>query len=544
MPTGIEDYSDAQRYYYVDKTLFIKEIIDRFFGKTLLITRPRLFGKTLLLSMVDYYFNIGRKEKNLFVGKAISSCPSFYLAYQNSLPLVHINMKKARGSNVQELKSKAIEAIRLACRPFLYLLNSPYLLPKDKEEFSAILNGTTKKDYEIEASIQKLTLFLRLHHQQRVAVLIDEYDTPLESAYENGFYNDCIGFFKNLYSATLKGNQDVLFSICTGVLEISKESLFSGLNNLEVCSIAQSDLAEFFGFTEREVKDLLKQYGMEASYDDVRDWYGKYRVGEKEVFNPWSTLNYIKNKTLLPYWANTGSNALVEKLLDEEKKQRLMALLNGPMTVSLNMAVNYQDLKWDPNSVYSFLVQAGYLQAEAKGNGEYGIGVANRETYEVFKNDVIARKVERGSLHIAEELRQAFLAMDTSRIEDIVEKYILASYSYYDLGKEKDYQNMLTGLLAVLFDTHIVRSEVNTRFGRCDILLSPKREHDIGIVIELKHYSSQLSSAKLKQKSLDAITQIRNGEYYRELLSRDCKEILLFGLAFDPKHHHFTGQRM
>ena len=542
LPIGIEDYVDAQRYYYVDKTAFIKELIDGYVGKSMLIIRPRFFGKTLLLSMVDHFFDIDKSSEAVFEGKAVFRDDARYRDYLNAFPTVHLNMKNVNGHGAEEIIAKAKAVVVDAYRAHSYLLRSSSIYENDRNTFEDILNGRELPDYVYHAAVLKLCAMLSAHFGKRVVLLIDEYDTPLQSAYENGIYDRCIPFFKELYSSALKGNPSLLFAICTGVLEISKESLFSGLNSLERCSVADGAFATDLGFTEAEVRELLGTFGMGDRFEEAKRWYGGYRIGEAEVFNPWSMLHFVKNGTVGPYWVNTGSNALLDTLLSEGKREGLLNLLNGPSSIELNLSINYRDLDSDPSAVYSYLVHAGYLRIRAIDGRACIVDTVNEEIFEMFKRDIVGRTVEKDALAIADRLRDAFLSGDTDEIGAILETYVVASYSYFDLGREKDYQNMLTGLLAVLFDRYVVKSEVNGKNGRCDIMVCPKSPDGIGMVVEVKHYGYVLSRNKIREKALEAIRQIERRGYEGELRRLGCRTILLYGFAFDSKKHAVEGK--
>ena len=537
LPIGIENYIDAQQYYYVDKTMFVKEILQRYIGKALLITRPRRFGKTLLLSMVDAFFDILGSNESLFAEKKILIEMPASRRFLNQVPVVHLNMKNVTGTSQEEILYKAKDEIIAAYRRFAFLKDSPALYANDKLEFVKILNGEIEEEFIYKNAIKKLCSYLFAHYQKKVIILIDEYDTPLESAYSNGIYDQCITFFKELYSSSLKGNEYAMFSICTGVLELSKESLFSGLNNLEVSSVASADLSKYLGFTEEEVKEMLSYYQDQTDIHELSKWYGGYDFGEVEIYNPWSVLNYIKFHEFAPYWVNTGSNHLIDELLDEPTRNELLSLLNSERIVHLNMAINYRDLKQDSNAIYSYLVHAGYLLARSNGSGSYRLGLINDEIYAMFQKDIIGREMKEEGLEIAKSLRAAFLDGDAARIGAILEEYVLFSFSYYDLRKEKDYQHVFVGLLSVLFPDYVVQSEANGLKGRCDIMISPKRTGGMGAIIELKYYDYALSKTTLETRLNGCIKQIEEHRYYEELLRRKCKRVFLYGFVFDPGKH-------
>lgn len=541
LPIGIEDYDKSQNYYYVDKTLIIDEIIRSMIGKSILVTRPRRFGKTLTVSMLDYFFSNQLDSDSLFSNKKIASTASY--AYLNKYPVIHINMRTVNGSNEEEIIYKAINNLSSLYEKHQYLLNSGKLSDIDKDYYRSIIAKTFSHNYLYQDSLFKLSSFLFKHFNQKVIILIDEYDTPCESSYENKIYEKTIGFFEELYSSALKGNDNVLFSFVTGVLEISKESLFSGLNNMSVHSVIDNKLNIYFGFTKEETLELLKDYDLLDKYDELEKWYGGYEFGNTTLFNPWSIINYVEKQQNRPHWVNTAQTNIIRELLVGHVKEEFLSLVNNQyQAIMFNNAINYLDFTHDKNAIYSYLTQAGYIIAKYKeAPNLYSVRIPNREIYEVFKNDIIAKEFNISLLQIASRLKVAFENNKIDDISIILDDYIVSSLSYYDVKNEKTYQALLTGILAVLFDTHIVNNEVNTLKGRCDIMVSPKQDNDIGLIVEVKYrqnVKSVLSSNKLKDSAKSAINQIESHKYYQELLRRKCSKILLYGITFDINGDH------
>ena len=537
LPIGVDDYLEAQNYYYVDKTLFIRDLIDSYLSKSILITRPRRFGKSLMMSMVDYYFTNEGDYRYLFEDKEIIRCEPRYLQFMNKYPVVHIDMKNVNGASKEEIIDKAIDLLSTLFKKHSYLLKSEGMFDIDREYFLNVINKRFEHSYDYEPALKKLTNLLYLHFSKKVIVLIDEYDTPIESAFENSVYDECVSFFKELYSNVLKGNEYLLFSTVTGVLQISKESLFSGLNNLEVISVTDKACSDYFGFTKNEVQAMIDDYQLNADVDELEQWYGGYRFGNSLMLNPWSILSYVSNEEIKKYWVNTGSNNLLDVLL--KKNNAILDMINGPVSIFINNSLSYRDFAYDDNAIFSYLVQAGYLTAEyVEKPSKYRISIPNLEIYELFKNDIIGRNISPRILGVASQLRQAFAAGDIEKISVIMEQYVVSSFSYYDLRNEKEYQVLLAGILAVLFDTHVVKNEVNNKQGRADIIVSPKKEYDIGMVIEVKYTNYQLSEARLIQTAQVGLNQILKKSYFQELKARNCKSILLFGISFDVRGEH------
>ena len=541
LPIGIEDFKEAQNYYYIDKTPFIEEIVSSMLGKSILITRPRRFGKSLMVSMLDHFFSIKEDSVGLFSDKQVAVSMET-MAHQNQYPVIHLNMKNVSGKTQEDIIGRCIAEIARVYRDYDSLLESDSMIEAEKEYFRRILNEGLPRYSDYQDSVRRLSLFLGRHYQKNVVILIDEYDTPIESSYEAGIFEDCMPFFKELYSNALKGNESLFFALLTGVLEISKESLFSGLNNINVYSVIDNRFSPYFGFTEEESKQLLEDFGLSSSLEEVRRWYGGYKFGDSVLFNPWSLLNYVERAQIRPYWVNTGSNNLLRELLHGHVQDEFVLLVGDESRpVEFNGAVNYRDFATDNNTIYSYLVQSGYLIATYLGAPKsYLIKIPNQEIYEVFKNDVIARGFDKGLLFLASKLRQAIENNNISAISTLLEEYVLQSYSYFDLKEEKNYQVLLTGILAVLFDTHVVKAEVNGPKGRCDILVSPKSRGGFGMVFEVKFHrgASQLSKEKIVESARSGIRQIEKMGYDKELKRRECSRILLYGIAFDVRGNH------
>lgn len=535
---GIEDYGAIQNYFYVDKTLFIKDIIDAHLYKSVLVTRPRRFGKSLMLSMVEHFFNIAMDSRPLFQDKKIMGEGEVYASYMNQYPVIHLNMKNTGGSSKEEIISKIIEQISLLYRQNAFLLEADGVFDIERDYFMSLANKRFKKDYEYADALKKLTYFFQRYYGKKVILLIDEYDAPIESAYENGAYKETISFLNEFYSNALKGNDSLLFSLVTGVLQISKESLFSGLNNLEVLSVIDKPCSQYFGFTKEEVIGIKDYFDLKEDIDLLESWYGGYSFGGEKLFNPWSILNFVMYRDLRKYWVNTGSNALLGKLLD--KNDEVVDTINSPeKMVYFNNALNYQDFDSDRNAIYSYLVQAGYLNAVPSNElGAYLISIPNKEIYELFKSDIIAKSLNPSLLSLASKFRKAFSSGDAEALSQYLENYVIGCYSYYDLKSEKEYQTMLTGILAVVFDTHLVKSEVNGKRGRLDILVSPKVKNDVGLIIETKYTGYQLSQARIEESARSGLTQIKKKKYIDELNDKGCSHIYIYAFAFDVRKEY------
>ena len=552
LPIGIENYEAAASKYYIDKTLMVRDLIEKGEGKAILLTRPRRFGKSLALSMVEHFFDIKRESRQLFEGKNIAKERGAVTANMNKYPVIHLNMKGIEGEAAQAILARTKDRIFLLYRQYPELLESPFLDEIERQEFNSVYKKEAD-DILLLSSLRRLSGFLRKHYGQKVILLIDEYDTPIESAYEHDCYDKVMAFFKPFYGDALKGNDDLYFSLVSGVLQISKESLFSGLNNLVVSSIGSTFLSSYFGFDEAEVCQILDDFSIPLDYETVSTHYGGYYLpGGKEVCNPWSILNFVQERKFRPYWANTGTNALLKEVLQLAGPGAglLDFLNNGSKKARFSPSISYADLAHTSEASLSFLAQTGYLTMV--GNNDdfvddtYEFRIPNKEIYDVFRTEIIGRAVNTQDMSAALRLKTALLNRNEKEITSVLDEYLLSSLSYYDLGDERNYHNAITGLLSVLFDTHIVRNEVNAGKGRCDIMISPKQSGDFGIVIEIKlsKSKSQISKARLFALAQKALDQIREKGYTEPLIRQGCKEVLLYGLALWGKESALASDKM
>lgn len=540
MPIGIEDYITAQRYYYVDKTMIINNLINDYIGKSLLVTRPRRFGKSLNLSMLECFFTNKSDSKEYFKDKMIFANKEICENYMNKYPVIRLNFKNIMASSYTDLCDQIIESIANIYKKYPEIASSEELFDFEREEYYKLVKKEYNEPFKYASSILNLSEYLFRIYKKKVIILIDEYDTPIQAAYDNNYYDEAIPFFKSFYSSTLKGNENMLFSFITGVLEIGKESLFSGLNNLNVSTIVDNELSEFFGFTNKEIDDIIKTFEINESIDTIRKWYGGYGTKEIEIFNPWSILNYVEKREFSYYWVNTSTNSLINSLIKNNndqyiKNKEIFAefLNNKKMKINFNPKISYRDINNTIDSLFSFLVQTGYLTAK-KDDSEYTMFIPNKEIEYVFKNEIIGIDSSKSSLNIASALKDAFAQAAPEKIKEILEKYVLTSFSYYDLTDEKRYQILITGILAILFDQYVVKSEVNNQRGRCDIMISPKEDNNLGIVVEIKQYKAKTSKSRLEAYASSAINKIKEKQYYQELKERDIKHIVLYGIACSP----------
>lgn len=539
VPIGIENYIEANQSFYVDKTLIIKDIIEYHLGRSILITRPRRFGKSLTVSMLDYFFTNQGNYRNEFADKKILMDPK-YESFLNQYPVIRLNMKNVCQANSDEMLKAATETISNLFRNHKDAMDNPGLFKYEVEKYLRIANHETTDPSDYTDSIYFLSELLRKKYNQKVIILIDEYDTPLENANQNGFYQDVVVFFKTLYSTSLKGNDNLLFSLTTGVLQIAKESIFSELNNLDVYSVIDEGFGQYFGFTEDEVCRIFSHFNIRADIEEIKNWYGGYFCGETYLFNPWSILNYVQKEILECYWANTGSNQTVSALirhLPNGMSDLNDFINNANLSLPINTYISYKDLSYTREVVSSILVQGGYLVARRIGKSKlFHVRIPNEEIREVFFTEIMERNNIRVESDLVTKLRDALLNGDATAISSLLQEFVLSAFSYYELTKEKDYQILVVTLLAVLFDKYVVKSEVNNAKGRCDVMLLPKNNALPGMIIELKKYKGQLGKKRLEAKCHEAIQQIKSKEYYEELLRFNVSSCLLYGFVFDDRN--------
>lgn len=540
LPLGVEDFkSIATSCYYVDKTMLIKEMIDRVEGSVTLFTRPRRFGKSLALSMIDYYFSIEHKnEKDIFENLSIMSQGGKYTGEMSKYPLVHFNFKNISGSSFKETYLKIKQAVMEEAMKHSELLSSDKLTSLEKERFSHFLHGDANET-EVSSSARILTELLTKHYGEKTILLIDEYDAPIERARYRGFYDQAVSFFRTFYGESLKSNVSLRFAALTGVLQISKESLFSDLNNLLVDNVLGGVYSEYFGFSEDETLKMLQYYGAAEKLSEVKSWYDGYHFGTSKVFNPWSVVNYLfcGNKADM-YWVNTGENMIFADLIfpkDLSYNSSLGMLLGrGKVKINVSNSFSYKDLGSDETALYSFLLATGYLTWTERDEltGERTLTIPNKETSNLFLSEVIKRYATFRGSNWPFALRNAFKEQNNKLIEELLTKYVVSEFSSFDYGLEKNYQCLVLGMSSILFYDAYVSSEVNTGEGRCDIIVTPKEKDGLGLVIEIKNSRSKQSNSTLAKQAGTALKRIVSKNYASYIDNSEIKHIIAYGMAF------------
>lgn len=541
IPLGIDDFKDViENCYYVDKTKLIKDIVREPPSSAILFTRPRRFGKSLALSMIKSFFENGKIDKTyLFENTYIYKDKTIMEKYFMKFPVVYLNFKNALGTNKDYLLTKTHDIVKEEYKRHEYLLDSDKLSIEEKQYFSNISKASISET-DLSSSLSNLTKFLHLHFDKRVIILIDEYDTPLRYAYENGYYEEVINIYKSLFGEALKSNEHLYYAILTGILQVSKESIFSGLNNLLVNTILDASMDEGFGFNENEVIELLKYYGLIDKLDEFKEWYDGYLFGNAKIYNPLSVLSAIKNNGEIgPYWSNTSEKSALYSLAKKSSFSltNLSSLLSSnTITSSIDLAISYLDIDTSPSFLNSYLLATGYLSVEKKLSFDrYILRLPNKEINSVFEKEIIHRYLPEDKEDLPSLLKKAFYEADPKSLEYLLKNYLLTSFSYYEVNQEKNYQIMLASVLSIILKGYKIRNEVNSGNGRSDIIAIPSLDNEPGFIIETKLLKGKVSSKRLSDSSISAIKQIENKGYIVEFNSTKVKEVIYLGMSFSNR---------
>ena len=546
LPIGISDYKKLidEDYYYVDKTDFIRQIIEE--GSLItLLPRPRRFGKTLNLSTLRYFFERteGNVYRPLFKGKSIEQWKDFD-RYQGKYPVILVTLKDCKADSFDQFLMMFGQELQNEFFRHKYLLEDPRTEPIYIHDFNAIIEKQAT-EVQLQNSLLMLSTMLTTHWGMPPLVLLDEYDTPIHIAFDKGYYDRMIGFMRNFMSLVFKDNTDIFRGVITGILRVSQESIFSGLNNIVVYSLLDRPVCTAFGFTQEETNTLLNDYLLGGGIDSVRQWYDGYLFGGLTVYNPWSVLNYIMyDGVLAPYWVNTGSDVLLRHLLADGPSQIRMgveSLIQGePIRSMINDKLAFPDLLANPTNIWSFMLFSGYLKASdpVLNNDdliEYELQIPNREVKTVYRT-IIQSWIDGGPVKNdrLELMLQALRAGDIEYFEELLNDFVVHTFSYYDTNgrePEKVYQAFLLGLLAGMSD-YEVSSNRESGFGRYDILLCPKGGKGQAVIMELK----RLRPTETVEKALNsALQQIEDKQYDAVLRQDGFTDILKMAITFDGK---------
>lgn len=546
LPIGISDYVRAQsEYYYVDKTMMIKEFLDR---KPLvsLFTRPRRFGKTLNMDMLRVFFEISEDDTSrYFKDKAIWKCGEEYRSHQGKYPVIFLTFKDVKFDTWEATLGKVRGLVQEEYGRHQEIIESDKISAYEKKYFEKMLDGTAN-EVELTSSLDKLSKMLDAYYGKAPIIIIDEYDTPIQEGYAKDFYEEIIGFMRNFFSGAFKDNKNLSFGFLTGILRIAQESIFSGLNNLTVNSVMDDEYDKYFGFTSEEVETMLGYYGVPDKKGELTEWYDGYLFGNEEIYNPWSVINYI-SRDCKPqaYWVNTGKNEILDEVLKnatDDISESLYSLLQGKRVIAkIDQNVVYRSLAEDPANIYSLLLVAGYLKTpkkELQADGSYlcEVSIPNKEIAAVYKSEILSHLLQVGAITrtTANKIAESLYANDFIKLERAIGEYMDEAISFYDAGAEGFYHGLVLGLIAMMDNQYKVRSNRESGDGRYDISMFPRDERYPGIIMELK-WKKNLGKDALDKLAGEALSQISDRRYDVQMARDGIKNILKIGIAFSGK---------
>lgn len=546
LPIGIESFEKIrkEKYYYVDKTGLISDLMENR-AEVTLFTRPRRFGKSLNMSMLKAFFDI-ESDSSLFTGLNISQAKELCDAHQGKYPVVSITLKDVTGSNLEEAKSQIKSIIGKEALKFNYILSDKGLSDEEKSLFQGIIavsNGEfTMDDIILRNSLMNLSHVIEKYYDKKVILLIDEYDVPLDKAYQGKYYDEMSALIRDILSAALKGNESLKLAVMTGCLRIAKESIFTGLNNLRVQSVSDVGFSEWFGFTDTEVDALLDYYGFSDRHDEVKEWYDGYRFGKRNIYCPWDVINYVQTLRLdadaepESYWSNSSGNDLLYELIshaNEQTKHEVEVLLEGKsVSKTVRSELTYRDIDESIDNVWSVLYTTGYLTMESKtDDGEYELVIPNRGIYKLFKDNIYQhlKKEAKEKLSDANALFEALVKGESGEVERIFSKYLIEHISIRDTSvkkemKENFYHGYLLGILSAVSEAVVSNRESGE--GYADILIKSV-EKRVGVVLEVKYAETE----NMDLYCNDALRQIEEKNYIQSLVDEGMDTVIKCAVA-------------
>lgn len=540
LPIGVSDFKLATTgYYYVDKTLMIRDFLDKK-PMVSLFTRPRRFGKTLNMDMLRVFFEKTNEDTSVyFKDKQIWQCSDYYTKHQGQYPVIFLTFKDVKSMTWEETFQKIRRLISLEFIRHNELETSSVLTAYEKEQYH-LLAGDSGDEVDCQMGLQLLSLLLHKHYGRECIIIIDEYDTPIQQGHTCNFYPEIVNFMRNFFSGGLKDNPHLAFGFLTGILRVAKESIFSGMNNLKTYSILDDGYSSYFGFTEKEVKDMLRYYGKDDKYNELSEWYDGYRFGNTEIFNPWSVINYISDNCFpKAFWQSTGSNEIIGEIIQtatpEITKDLYKLLCGEKIAAYIDTGVIYPEVQNNPYSIYSFLLVAGYLKVaniypQSDGNFMCDVAIPNKEITFVYEKEVLNR-TNQNSLAIS--ISQAIFSKDTQKLQSLLEDFMVKSISSIDGANEGFYHGMMLGLCAILGNRYKIRSNRESGLGRFDIQLMPLTKGMPGFIFEFKHTKDE--HADLSALADNALQQIEAKKYDTELRDNGVNSIISIGIAFRGK---------
>ncbi|MCF7799928.1 ATP-binding protein [Candidatus Babeliales bacterium] len=543
---SISDFKEIieNGHYFLDKSLFIKEIINSD-AKVLLLPRPRRFGKTLNLSMLKYFFEKSQEtNKQLFKDLGIEKEKKI-MNLQGQYPVIFLTFKDIKELNWDNTISKIKDLIAQEFSKHDYLVNSNTLKNFEKEYFNNIISKKAEQS-DYENSLKNLSIWLAKFYNKKTIILIDEYDSPITAGYLKNYYDQIIGFMRNFLSAGLKDNSYLEKAVITGVLRVAKESIFSGLNNLKVYSILNENFSEYFGFLQNEVEEILNYYGLESKIAEVKEWYDGYNFAQNKIYNPWSIINFIADKGEFGiFWVNTSDNELIKNLItngDENLKKDIESIVANKINKHIiNDTIIFKDIEKISESTLNLLLFSGYLTVSGvkyNKNQDAFLGklsIPNREIRSLYKNIIrywFNASIGKDNYKL---MLKNLINGNIKEFQDYFSNFVLSSFSTFDLPEnesEKVYHSFVLGMLISLNKDYILKSNRESGFGRYDVILIPKNKNKLGIILEFKKAKEKES---LTESSQDALKQIQDKKYDQELKDLGIKNLLLLGIAFKGK---------
>lgn len=540
LPIGVSDFKLATTgYYYVDKTLMIRDFLDKK-PMVSLFTRPRRFGKTLNMDMLRVFFEKTNEDTSVyFKDKQIWQCGDYYTKHQGQYPVIFLTFKDVKSLTWEETFQKIRRLISLEFIRHNELETSSVLTSYEKGQYH-LLAKDSGDEVDCQMGLQLLSLLLHKHYGRECIIIIDEYDTPIQQGHTCNFYPEIVNFMRNFFSGGLKDNPHLAFGFLTGILRVAKESIFSGMNNLKTYSILDDGYSSYFGFTEKEVKDMLRYYGKDDKYNELSEWYDGYRFGNTEIFNPWSVINYISDNCFpKAFWQSTGSNEIIGEIIQtatpEITKDLYKLLCGEKIAAYIDTGVIYPEVQNNPYSIYSFLLVAGYLKVaniypQSDGNFMCDVAIPNKEITFVYEKEVLNR-TNQNSLAIS--ISQAIFSKDTQKLQALLEDFMVKSISSIDGANEGFYHGMMLGLCAILGNRYKIRSNRESGLGRFDIQLMPLTKGMPGFIFEFKHTKDEHTDLSALADS--ALQQIEAKKYDTELRDNGVNSVIRIGIAFRGK---------
>ena len=535
IPIGIENFKEMidKNYYYIDKTNLIIDFLNE---QVIFCTRPRRFGKTLNMSMLYYFFSIKEKENAYLFDHLNISKNKEALKHQNKYPTILISLKEMKSSSFKAQIISFSNIIYELLEKNLEILSSAQLTNTTKKKLNSLHDETTSIE-DLKFSLRIISNALYTYYHQKVIILIDEYDVPLQSAYQNNYYDEMVDFLRSVFSSALKTNDALEKGIMTGCLRISKESIFTGLNNFTSYSLLNNGGSEYFGFNEKEVKQLLEDYQLSSYMDEVKEWYDGYLFGNTEIYNPWSTLMYVKNKIQnqsfkpVSFWANTSGNDLVVNYIqngNDELHEEFEQLIQGQsLEKYIKPELTYREMD-NINNIYSFLLLTGYLRvAEDLGENKYKLIIPNKEVYEIYKQSFMSY-FEDYTFVRKEDLYQCLVREDVDQANEILGDILSRSISYFD-NQESFYHGFLVGL----FSGKKIKSNREAMHGRFDLCILPKQIFQTALILECKHSKSV---KELVSDAKEGAKQIIDNKYEDEIINDGYLHVKGYGISFYKKY--------